>query len=433
MAQRSILLVFPEGFHLGWMGATNRIMAVARALNQNGWAVFLLASRSAVPEIERNVERYFPGRIIRTNYTGDYPLLFDLNPLTRRAWRATWKAKSFDYYAARLSYGWAGRLSRDHAVLDEIKKISPAVLWGISAGYLGGACGASLLAERLNVPWILELQDPPLFCDGVKTAPSVATEFCRLLQHANKVITLTKTYKGELLKLGFIPENRIECIYYTFDESAADLSKHPLPVYSHGGQLVLLYAGWLSGSRTLKPLIDGLYKAVKQMPEIKNRVVLKLVGGGPGFKTSLKQAHELGLKETIIFLGAKQRDEVIKYYREADALIVIKHAEPEYNRQIPGKLFDCLALKKPIIGIMASDTEAAFILKSSGLGFIFNHNDAEGIANFLITLYKHKKRHHNLSSLIKPDYVFIEQFSEKALGARINDIMEEVIFYERQE
>ena len=130
---------------------------------QLGFKVALLAGRTTNPKIQNEIDEAFPGVVIRTHHTGDYPLILDTSPITRRAWRTGWKLRGESYYWSKLHWGWADKID-----IHWLKKvlyqhdIRTALIWGVCVVYLEGAVLAQRMTRLFGVPWVFELQDPPV-------------------------------------------------------------------------------------------------------------------------------------------------------------------------------------------------------------------------------------------------------------------------------
>ena len=97
-------------------------------------------------------------------------------------------------------------------------------------------------------------------------------------------------------------------------------------------------------------------------------------------------------------------------------LVAIKFDDPQYDMQIPGKIFQYLACGKPILGLMR-ETEAASILRESGLGLIRANADIPGIAAALLELWAQRGA---LSDRFKPNWEFIKSFSVSATARALD-------------
>jgi hypothetical protein len=100
----------------------------------------------------------------------------------------------------------------------------------------------------------------------------------------------------------------------------------------------------------------------------------------------------------------------------AHVLVAIKFDDPQYDMQIPGKIFQYLPRGKPILGLMR-ETEAAFILRESGLGIVRANSDIPGIAAALLELWEHRS---TLADRFQPNQEFIKSFSLSATARSLD-------------
>jgi len=96
----------------------------------------------------------------------------------------------------------------------------------------------------------------------------------------------------------------------------------------------------------------------------------------------LKKLKALNIKNNIVFHGKKPRDEMVRYYKASDFLIVSLVDKPIFKVTVPAKTQTYIAAKKPIIAIINGDT--ADIIKDNNLGFVASPSDVRGIKNVFI-------------------------------------------------
>ena len=99
-----------------------------------------------------------------------------------------------------------------------------------------------------------------------------------------------------------------------------------------------------------------------------------------------------GKTENIVFHGSKPRDEMAKYYKASDFLIISLNDEPVFHATVPAKTQTYIAAKKPILAIIHGET--AEIVKDFGLGLCADPSDIESIKKVFkesINLAKEKK------------------------------------------
>lgn len=407
------MIVSPDAFHLGWMGATRRLFHIAEAFLQLGFSVVLLAGRITNPSVQKTIDTEFPGVVLRTRHTGYYPSAFDTSRALRRFWRAGWKLQGCDVYWSRLHWGWADRLK-----IDQLKEqmagegIRPSLVWGVSTGYLDGAVAAERIASAYGVPWVLELHDPPRRAGLGQDSEIIKQQFARLLGSAARVIVTAHTYGLELVKRYSLAEEKWATVHLTYEGKPAVGEPVRKDVYS------LAYVGSLNGGRSLGALVDAVQGALRCQPEMCSSFRFELAGGGPGFEEVAQLSTKYGLEGLIRVRGVLPVNEADRLIASAAAAVVVQ--EEKSALQVPGKVFESVKAAKPIIGLMPENCEAAAILRQSGLAFIHDSRDVEGMSSTLIRLWQAWQRG---EQIVNPDWAYIEQFSTERLPNKLASVL----------
>jgi glycosyltransferase involved in cell wall biosynthesis len=73
--------------------------------------------------------------------------------------------------------------------------------------------------------------------------------------------------------------------------------------------------------------VDVLLRAWQKIQERKSGIALWLVGDGPELNSLRSLSEELGLRESVRFVGAKQQTELISLYRNAEVVVVPSRSE----------------------------------------------------------------------------------------------------------
>ena len=413
----TILIVRPEGFWSSWLGATRRIMFVAKLFHSKGWEVILLASRRSKSKADLIQEAAFPGKVIRTTFTGGYPYLFDLFEGLRRLYRLMWRLRGKTYYIRKLELGWAFRL-QSWVGLDQIIR-KPSVIWAISTGSMGGLIGGTFLSRFFSCPLIVEIQDPVLYSISEYSDPTLENQINDCYHESAAIITVTNTL-ADYLKFNYPKnESKIHTVHLSFDEE-----KKPSDRERNDGKLVLLHAGALAGGvgRNARALIQGIAEVSLIEPSAKGKIELKLLGAGKGADEAAKIAENYKLSNIVMILPECSLEDAYREMDLSDVLVVIKYDNANFDMQIPGKLFQYLGRGKPILGIMRK-TEAAEILIQSGIGIVVGH-DSKVIAESILNLWNNRDR---LRAVFKPDWRYINQFSGVNTRIKISKILDGVL------
>jgi glycosyltransferase involved in cell wall biosynthesis len=138
--------------------------------------------------------------------------------------------------------------------------------------------------------------------------------------------------------------------------------------------LVCLYAGTLSKSRPLGPVID----AVRGLPST-CQVTLLIAGQG-----DLRSAYEAMGKgcSSIRFLGWQNEADLAQLLELADVFVAPYH--PDFGFSLPTKMFDYFQIGRPIISSCPGEAEQ--LITAFNLGFSYRFDDVEAIKLALLTL-----------------------------------------------
>ena len=230
------------------------------------------------------------------------------------------------------------------------------------------------LARSLGVPILLEVNSPlsleqARYRDLVLTR--TAAELERLiLTSADAVIVVSDDLAGWVRQLG-VPSGRIEVLPNGVNPEVMDPSVGRDKVrlrYSLTGRRVVGFVG------SLKPWhdLDTLLNAVAELHEKDERYHLLLVGDGP----RMKQLRARG-DPYVTWTGAVPYDEVPSYVAATDVVTVPLGGRADCYFS-PLKLYEAMAMAKPVIGARVGEVEAAIADRETGL--LYEPGDALDLA-----------------------------------------------------
>lgn len=152
----------------------------------------------------------------------------------------------------------------------------------------------------------------------------------------------------------------------------------PPPVPIETVEKRVLYAGNLGRLQG----IDALIAAWAQLDtDTRNGWTLDLIGGGVMEDDLRRQVDDLGVAESVRFLGVRTKVETVEAMRTAGVLFLNLLARPVFDLTIPSKLFDYLAVGRPVIGGISG--EGRTILNELPGNLTVRPNDVEEIAGAL--------------------------------------------------
>ena len=146
---------------------------------------------------------------------------------------------------------------------------------------------------------------------------------------------------------------------------------------------------------------------------------IRLVGKTDG--EVLDSIREAGLWENVVNLGYQPHKTAVAEQCRASFLILPIRMEPESKSVLPGKIFEYLASRRPILGIDDKDGAMAGIINEKNAGEVKNWEDKEGIGDFV-------ERHWN--AFLKGCDLYngkdVSEYSRRNLSKKMAQIMNEI-------
>ncbi len=272
---------------------------------------------------------------------------------------------------------------------------------------------AYLLSRKTGLPYVLDYRDlwqgkPDIeyLTDWHK---KISENWERnVLKNASKVIINTKRAMKKIMEIyPEIDKKKFTVIYNGFDE---DDFKFEKTMKKNTDKIIFTYTGGFYGERTPKYFIEAV-DLIKD--KIKDKVKFRFVGNY--HKNILKMLNSL--PELIEVIPQVTHRKSIKYLSESDYSMLFI-AEKKSDIVIPAKLFEYMAIRKPIIAMIPQKGEAADLIKEYGLGFIVPSNDVNKIKDTILQAIEHKIKITENKNLEK----FTRRYQTKQLAQILDNI-----------
>lgn len=131
---------------------------------------------------------------------------------------------------------------------------------------------------------------------------------------------------------------------------------------------------------------------------------------------------DAGLEKNLMNFGYKDHRIAVKEQRNASMLILPLRREPEYASALPGKLFEYLASRRPVIGIGQPDSAMADIVKESRAGRVFDWEDGTSIKGYVDECWERFK-----AGSLDDNDCDISRFDRKTLAGEYVKLMESLL------
>jgi glycosyltransferase involved in cell wall biosynthesis len=201
-----------------------------------------------------------------------------------------------------------------------------------------------------------------------------------VIQKADHIVVVVDEQKDRLTSLGVDP-SKISVVMNTSPgetASAVHPEKPDFPEWRN--RFVLAYAGGFQYLRGLDTLVRATAIARKQIPNI----LLLLIGQGDQEPFLIRECKSLDLEGHAVFTGWISLDEMMRRLRRSDVCVIPHLVNRHTNTTIPHKLFQYMALGKPVIATPA--TPIRRIVEEAACGIIVPDGSAEEMANAVIML-----------------------------------------------
>ena len=143
-----------------------------------------------------------------------------------------------------------------------------------------------------------------------------------------------------------------------------------------------MFAGNLGKGQRL----DVIIKAAKILGNRKDYMI-HLVGDGRMRGELENMVREYGLEDNVTFYGNQKREDMPRFYKMADALLITLRGNNEVGDTMPGKLQMYMTTGKPIFG--AINGAANEVIKEARCGSCVKAGDYEGLAKLMKLYIEH--------------------------------------------
>ena len=264
--------------------------------------------------------------------------------------------------------------------------------------------------------WIFETIGAAFFTHGYAAhgggwiAASAARRLERvLLNSASKVIGNTPSMTKRLAALHGGDPTKYEWIPNGYDPDDFTFLRQNCKE-SRQGKFELLYAGTVFDLHPLDGLWNGLNLLTKeQLEKLKVTVVGRVVDG------QLLDSALPGLEINVHPYESHKK--VLRRMSLAGALVFTMADIPGLERMVPGKLFEYLAVRRPVLAISPTG-EGVKIVEACGAGVWLHPRDSHGIAA-VISKWINKR-----PQALPPPPAF---FSREKLTARLAKVLDQAI------
>lgn len=279
----------------------------------------------------------------------------------------------------------------------------PQILIATSPQFFCGWAGVIVSTVR-RVPFVLEIRD--IWPDSIAAVGAINQRFTlQMLTHlerimyraADHIVTVGEGYQKALLERG-VPEKKLSIIPNGADLDRFDptrVRRKKPPVHKNNSSAAdfrCLYVGTI-GMASRLDLVLSAAAALEQRGD--KSVEFWIVGDGADRERLETIARSKGLGN-VKFTGLVRKSEIPELIEQSSACLVHLRNDPLFKTVLPSKMFEAMAMAKPVIlGVAGA---AKKILQEAAAGLTIRPENHRDLLHAIDTLKAHPDLRHRMGA-----------------------------------
>lgn len=311
--------------------------------------------------------------------------------------------------------------------VDIVVSTSPQFFCGL-AGYF--------VSRIKRVPWVLEIRDlwPESIVAVGAARPSLMLRWVASLarfayRKADLVLCVTDSFRTAIMAEG-IPADRIAVIKNGVDlgfyapESIPDPGSVQIPGLGDiRGKFIAAYVG----THGMAHGLDTVLEAAALMRDVPD-VLFLLVGDGAQREQLLRKRDSMQLGN-VVMLEQQPKSMMPMIWAITGASLAVLRDEPTFLSVIPSKIFESMAMQRPIILGVRGESQA--LVEQSGAGICIQPENARELAAAVRRLHENVEERRKMGEAGRR--FVADNFDRKVLAARYLDLLKAVVTRHRGE
>lgn len=273
--------------------------------------------------------------------------------------------------------------------IEIIKEKNIDVVFSTSGPYTNHLV-AKAMKKKTNVFWIADFRDPwtqNMHRPKQKWRLHIEEKLERdVIETSDMLTTVTHSFARNFQKKYQSSIKRIEVIHNGFDpEDYINLK----PVKNFPEKWTFVYTGVFYQERNPQLFLQCVAELIDEGKLDKSQLSIQFAGvfDYPGYSDNINCVKKYGLESVVYLWGNLAHKDALALLAGADQLLLIGDVSPDSSSYIPGKLFEYMAVQKPIFALSVSG-ETANIIEEQRIGKVIDPNDKETIKKTLLHGYE---------------------------------------------
>ena len=238
----------------------------------------------------------------------------------------------------------------------------------------------ALLKKKFNLPWIADFQDPWTQVDYYKHFKITSWAHARhrkmeneVFANADLITIVSDSWKVDLQQIG---AKKVEVIPLGFDPDDFKSSSILDQFFS------MTHLGLLGEDRNPETLLYVIKAICEENSDFANYFRLNLVGKVNSKLSDL--VASLNLKSNVFFIGQVSRKLALQYMQKSQLLLLLLNKAENVSGRIPGKIFEYMGAKRPVISLGPVGTDVSIIISKSRLGQNIPYDNFESLKEYML-------------------------------------------------
>ncbi len=252
---------------------------------------------------------------------------------------------------------------------------------------------ATILPKILGAKVVCMMYEPTpeLWEDRYKSRPPRFLSMVEqlVLAYVDRSFTVTQQLKNAYVERGADP-GKIQVVLNVPDASFLEVAGDQGVQPPDREEFVLICHGTIEERYGHDTILEAVALVRSQIPRLRVRIL----GRGNYLDEFLAKRKALALEDCVDFLGYVPLEQMVQELRAADVGIVAQKSSPYSNLVHTGKMYEYIALGKPVLASRLKAVEAYF---GDDAVAYFESGDAQSLANGILDLYRHPEKRRALA------------------------------------
>lgn len=316
--------------------------------------------------------------------------------------------------------GW---LFYANKVLNEIMRIhKPLAIYSSSPPYT-----CSLLARNLkrkyNIPWVAGFRDP--WTDFISSPKRwfLPKYIDKSLEYSvfNESDFVECAWEG-IIKDAISKYPTLEKRKFVHIPNGFDSNDFPKINQVKNPKFTITYTGSMYGRRNPYSFFQAIELLIKQNKIVPDNLNIRFVGR---FGGEVEEMFEnASFKNQIEKINYLPHEKSIEFLLLSDILLLIVDESKESQEIVPGKVYEYIGVRKPIIAIAPQDSAISYLIKETQSGRIAHQSEIELTSEIFLYYYNQWL---NNSFNYNPNEKLINNYERRESARKLSNILNQLI------